>query len=188
MLSADEALQLMRNVLKDKFPEERTDDYRILADFLANRPYAVRLAAGYLDGALDPCPKQLLLRLQKNVAAEIDDKYSFGRLEVLLKDCLEQLGNKSSLGMLLVEDLSLCADEGMNAKRFMEWQERSRKEVPPADIETAATTARDFGILLVEDDEQEIDGYSGSEGTMHTGLAAKRFRLHTDMVKVIREG
>lgn len=186
VLSEAESLQLMKNVLGKQFMGERINDYRTLGEFLANRPYAIRLAAGYLAGALDPCPKQLLERLKNSVDTAVDDKYSFKRLEVLLGDCIGQLEAKSRLSMGLVSDLSVCADEGINAKRFFEWQERKRSDVAVAVIETGITTARDLGILLVEDDERSEEEGGGGR-PRRTGLAAKRFRLHTDLLKVVRK-
>jgi tetratricopeptide (TPR) repeat protein len=172
VLSPNESLTLMRNVLGEKFIEDRVSDYAALCAYLAHRPYSIRLSAGYLLNCLDPCPKKLLDRLMADPSAAIDDQYSFEKLAVLLRDCLGQLKAKSLLGAGLVRLLSVCADKGMALNRFVQWQKTAGRG-SDGEIEQGLVAARDLGVILVETEKGDSQ--------------IKNLRLHTDMLRVLRE-
>jgi tetratricopeptide (TPR) repeat protein len=173
-LSPEESLQLMRNVLKNDFRESQIEVYWDLCKHLAFRPYSICLAAGYLLNALDPCPTKLLDRLKASKSQIIDDDLDFKNIDVLLRDCLEQLDRKSSLAVKLVYALAASADQGMPLERFIQWQ-LSDSGLDTLQLETDLSAARDAGIVLIEKDPD------------NEGIERRKLRLHADLLRLIRE-
>jgi tetratricopeptide (TPR) repeat protein len=172
VLSGEDAIRLMRKVLQDNFRESQLNDYEKLCEHLSWRPYSVRLAAGYLLNALDPCPSKLLNRMKAGKPVAADDDLDFAKIRVLLEDCLSQLEQKSALAVRLVHALSAGADQGMPLERFIQWQQESvgcSEEV----IERALIAAHDSGIVLTEKDT------AGETDRI-------KLRLHTDLLRVVR--
>jgi hypothetical protein len=88
----------------------------------------------------------------------------------LLEHCLEQLREKSELSFSLLQALAACSEEGMEILYFVNWQsqEKQDEELEELDqevIEDALAVARDFGLLLVEEEQ---------------------LRLHSDLLEVLR--
>ena len=179
-LSIDESMELIRKVLADCFMDEKLHDYENLCGFLVNRPYSVRLAAGYLAGAIDPDPVHLEERLRNNTTGvKLDEEYSFDWIPALLRECCSQLQAKCAGAMQLVRSLSLCADEGIALKRLLEWQSFSMDGESGGAVDTFekyAQVAKDMGLVLAG------NGKSGGKGGGETVL-----RLHTDLLRLLRK-
>jgi tetratricopeptide (TPR) repeat protein len=173
VLSNNDAIQLIRNVLGNNFREAQLADYEKLCEHLAFRPYSIRLAAGYLLNALDPCPLKLLERLKSGRSAAVDDDLDFEKIRVLLEDCLDQLEQKSALAVRLISALSVGADQGMSLERFVQWQHNANGYYEN-DIENALLTARDAGIVLVEKENGD-------------GKELVKLRLHADLLQLLRK-
>jgi tetratricopeptide (TPR) repeat protein len=171
VLSGDDAIQLMRNVLQGGFSESQSEVYGKLCEHLAYRPYSIRLAAGYLLNALDPSPLKLLERLKLGKAIAVDEDLGFNRITILLEDCLDQLEKKSLLAVKLVKALSVGADQGMPLDRFVQWQQ-SVNGYDETSIESALIAGRDSGIILVEKENSD-------------GQERVKLRLHADLLRVL---
>jgi hypothetical protein len=173
VLSEDDAIQLMRNVLGNNFRETQLADYEKLSGHLAFRPYSIRLAAGYLQNALDPCPLKLYERLQSGRSTAVDEQLDFEKIRVLLEDCLDQLEQKSVLAVRLISTLSVGADPGMPLERFVQWQHNANG-YDENEIENALITARDAGIVLVEKETSDEN-------------ERLKLCLHADLLQLLRK-
>lgn len=167
----DEALKLYKNVLGEKFDEAYKNDFHALAKYLAYRPYAIRLSAGFLLEAFDPSPKALLERLQKGELPKLDDSSSFAALEHLLKNCLMQLQEKSQISRGLLDALAVASDKGLSYDNFKRWQMNRLSEKK---FEEELQLARSLGLVIVETDTRLKES---------TGI---KLRLHTDTLRIIR--
>jgi len=173
----DEALKLYKKVLGDKFNNIFISDFYELAKYLAYRPYAIRLSAGFLLEAFDPSPRALLDRLQRGDIPQLDDSCSFDVLEHLLKSCIQQLQEKSKMSCRLLDALAVASDEGLSYDHFKQWLINGLSE---NNFEKELHLARSFGLVIVEADTQlkETNNSSQSSGI--------KLRLHTDTLRILR--
>jgi tetratricopeptide (TPR) repeat protein len=161
VLDISEAITLYKNVLGSAFNSDLVDDYTSLSRYLACRPYAIRLSAGYLLGALDASPAALLKRLHNKEKPGVDAHCSFELLDNLHGHCLSQLQTKSPEARDLLDCLAVCSDEGISLIHLLQW--KSIK------AEAYLQNAISLGLVIVE---------------KHSGLVY--MRLHTDLLRFLR--
>ncbi|MCP4693333.1 MAG: hypothetical protein GY859_35155, partial [Desulfobacterales bacterium] len=178
-LRPHESMALLRNVLEKDFAPAWKEDYQDLADFLAHRPYGIRLAAESMKSGLTHIsPRALLDALASH---EVSTRATAGggaktleNLWPLLDHCLTQLETISPFARELLDSLAVCSDEGMELPFFLEWQ---KEFASPDQVEHELTLARDLGLLLVE---------APVSTQLAEGMREPRIRLHTDLLKLLR--
>ncbi len=181
-LSLDEAIQLFKIVLNDDFNAAQETDYKELAEHLGLRPYGIRLAANSLRQSdfSRTTPQALLAELnerglQKPRPDYAEDEANIRQLRPLLEHCLEQLEQESVFARSLLNKLTVCADEGIEAEYLMQWQQQ---ECPDEDIQHALIQIKNFGLLFLEKQRLSIFGEE---------KIVERIRLHTDLLNLLRE-
>ena len=179
--SPEEAMQLFKAVLDKDFDTAIQQDYKSLAKYLGLRPYGIRLAANSLKpGITTLSPKELMQQLKAEGMASPSENNPLAdqdihQLRPLLEHCLNQLESLSPFARQLLNHLAVCADEGIEVKHFIAWQQT---ENPGENIEHSLLQIKNLSLLFIENQIHNIFGQE-QRGTS--------IRLHTDLLNLLRE-
>ena len=176
----EESLLLMINILGDTFNEKLEADYVNLAAHLGHRPYGIRLAAESLRGSPTlQTPREFLEELVRDGlprrATDEGEQHRLPSLRPLLINSLARLHKTSSFARSLLNELAMCSDEGMEIEFFLEWQSG---KATADQVKQEAARAQQQGLLLAEERKQDDSD---------ADKPVRIFRLHTDLLHVLRE-